>query len=250
MAVSTRRQARCNRLRWPGEFMRTNMCMKSIFLICFALAAVNLAGCVGVKTDVQASGVHQWPPGARTYRILRSPPQEVDPEEGAYETLLRDELTRYGFSDTGRSTDEPRYLISVAHEIRQAKVTVQTRSAECKGRPVVCGELRSADVPVPRGDYVHRLTFRFVDARSGEELYKVTSTARNDNDHPSLTMRYLLTGAFARFPYNGRDWQVRLRRGDDKTAVQVVSVKSVGRQTDEPCLPLERGIGNTALTAR
>ncbi len=228
MAVTTRGQARCNPSRSPGEAMRINLPMKAVFSIFLSLAAASLAGCA-VKTDVRATGVHQWPPGATTYRILRSPPQEVDPEEDTYEALIRNELMRYGFSDAGRSTDEAHYLISVAHEARPVKVTVQAPAVECGGQQIVCGQPGSADGWMPGGAYLHRLTLRLVDARTGEEVYKVASTTRSGDGHSLHTMRYLLTSAFARFPYDRRDWQVKLRRDDDKTAAQVVSVKSVER---------------------
>lgn len=203
--------------------------MKAIFPICTLLVAASLAGCADVKTDVQATGIRQWAPAGMSYRILRSPAQETDPEQNAFEVLLRDELARYGFNDTARLGGEPHYLISVAHESRQGKVSVQIHTAVCEDHQAMCGDSHSADVLVPGGRYLHRLTLRFLDARSGEERYKVTSTSRDGNDHSSRTIRYLLIAALARFPYDGRDWEVKLRDSDGEDVVRVISVKSVER---------------------
>jgi hypothetical protein len=75
------------------------------------------------------------------------------------------------------------------------------------------------------GRYLHRLTLRFIDARSGEEIYKVTGTRRDRDAHASPAFGYLVKSALARFPFDGGRWQIELREADDGRQADVVSVK-------------------------
>jgi hypothetical protein len=203
--------------------------MKAIVPICILLTTATLAGCADVKTDVQATSALQWAPADMSYRIVRSPLQRTDPEENAYRSPLQENLARYGFSDAARSGDEPHYLISVAYESRQTKISVQAHTTACDRPQASCGDSRSAGMWMSSGRYLHRLTLRFLDARSGEERYKVTSTSRDSYEHSSRTIRYLVAAALARFPYDGGDWQVKLRSEDGDGPARAVWVKSVER---------------------
>lgn len=219
--------------------------MKTFLLTCVVLAAASLAGCAGVRTEVQATGMHEAPQGDLRYRFMRTPAQQADVGQSTWESQLRDALAQHGFSDaneaneaneandandandTGGAADATRgsrYLISVAYETRPVGIAV--RGPECAGNADNCGANDAPREASPfAGRYLHRLTLRFIDARSGEEIYKVTGTRRDRDAHASPAFGYLVKSALARFPFDGGRWQIELREADDGRQADVVSVK-------------------------
>ncbi len=210
--------------------------MKTFLLTCAVLAAASLAGCAGVRTEVQATGMREAQQGDLRYRFMRTPAQQADAGQSTWESQLRDALAQHGFSDATEANEAtetsgaadatrgPRYLLSVAYETRPVGIAV--RRPECVGNADNCG---ANDTPreasLFAGRYLHRLTLRFIDARSGEEIYKVTGTRRDRDAHASPAFGYLVKSALARFPFDGGRWQIELREADDGRQADVVSVK-------------------------
>ncbi len=210
--------------------------MKTFLLTCAVLAVTSLAGCAGVRTEVQATGMRHAPQGDLRYRFMRTPAQQADPGQPGWESQLRDALAQHGFSDAGDANDTheargaadatqgPRYLISVAYETRPTGIAV--RSAKCANDAHICDTNDASHDASPfAGRYLHRLTLRFIDARSGEEIYKVTGTRLDRDAHASPAFGYLVKSALARFPFDGGRWQIELRETDDGKQADVVSVK-------------------------
>lgn len=203
--------------------------LKTFLLTCAVLAAVSLAGCAGVRTEVQATGMRRAPApqGDLRYQFMRTPAQQADPEQSTWESQLRGALAQYGFSDAENASDatgDPRYLVSVAYETRPVGIAV--RAPECAGDAGNCATNDASHEASPfAGRYLHRLTLRFIDARSGEEIYKVTGTRRDRDAHASPAFGYLVKSALARFPFDGGRWQIDLREADDGRRADVVSVK-------------------------
>ncbi|WP_161978112.1 DUF4136 domain-containing protein [Paraburkholderia kururiensis] len=210
--------------------------MKTFLLTCVVLAAASLAGCAGVRTEVQATGMHEAPQGDLRYRFMRTPAQQADVGQSTWESQLRDALAQHGFSDANDANEAnaasgaadatrgSRYLISVAYETRPVGIAV--RGPECASNADNCGANDAPREASPfAGRYLHRLTLRFIDARSGEEIYKVTGTRRDRDAHASPAFGYLVKSALARFPFDGGRWQIELREADDGRQADVVSVK-------------------------
>ena len=105
--------------------------MKAI-LICAALAAASLTGCAGLNADVHTANPSAVLQGERTYTIARIPSQDSSADHPQFETMLRDELAKNGFTDSAAKSAH--YLLSIAYDTRPAAIGVGAK--DCA--PGVC----------------------------------------------------------------------------------------------------------------
>lgn len=186
-----------------------------------AVLSAALSGCAGVSADVQASNRGGDWQGTRTYTLLRTPLQDANVDHTQYETLVRAELEKYGFSDT--PGQDGHYLLSIAYDTRLAMIGVA--AGDCTGDN--CGGTAPASFSwFARRSYQHALTLRFFDKQDGRELYKVSATSEDHDAEPLHAIPYLVKSALAKFPFDGHpDWRVKLRADEAGGAPRVVSVE-------------------------
>ncbi|WP_406806069.1 DUF4136 domain-containing protein [Burkholderia semiarida] len=191
-----------------------------------ALAASLLAGCAGVTSGVSAVGQPDaFASGAHGYDFVRTAAQAGDAEYRQIETLVRDELARRGFD--AQPLKDARYRLSIAYATQPAAVAA---SAER------CGAASSAcvtvDGPAPLalpfmgGVYRHVLTLRFVDAKSGADVYRVSASLRDRDPGTQQAAPALVKSALAKVPFgDGTGWLVKTKKDDAGGMPGVVSVK-------------------------
>ncbi|KVE05390.1 MULTISPECIES: DUF4136 domain-containing protein [Burkholderia] len=191
-----------------------------------ALAASLLAGCAGVTSGVSAVGQPDaFASGAHGYDFVRTAAQAGDAEYRQIETLVRDELARRGFD--AQPLKDARYRLSIAYATQPAAVAA---SAER------CGAASSAcvtvDGPAPLAlpfmgrVYRHVLTLRFVDAKSGADVYRVSASLRDRDPGTQQAAPALVKSALAKVPFgDGTGWLVKTKKDDAGGMPGVVSVK-------------------------
>ncbi|MDF3091997.1 MULTISPECIES: DUF4136 domain-containing protein [Burkholderia] len=191
-----------------------------------ALAASLLAGCAGVTSGVSAVGQSDaFASGAHGYDFVRTAAQAGDAEYRQIETLVRDELARRGFD--AQPLKDARYRLSIAYATQPAAVAA---SAER------CGAASSAcvtvDGPAPLAlpfmgrVYRHVLTLRFVDAKSGADVYRVSASLRDRDPGTQQAAPALVKSALAKVPFgDGTGWLVKTKKDDAGGMPGVVSVK-------------------------
>lgn len=198
-----------------------------ITLICAALVAASLTagltGCAGVSTDVRASPSATPLAGERSYTLARSPLQDASADHLQYETWIRGELGKYGFTDVPQQ--RAHYLLSIAYDTRLAGVGVGT--ADCT--QAACNGSGTGSFSLFGGhQYRHSLTLRFFEQSSGHEVYKVSASSQDRDADPLHAIPYLVKSALAQFPFADHpDWRVKLRADEAGGAPQVTSVKPV-----------------------
>ena len=190
------------------------------------LAASLLTGCAGVTSGVSALGQpNAFASGAHGYDFVRTAAQAGDAEYRQIETLVRDELARRGFD--AQPLKDARYRLSIAYATQPAAVAA---SAER------CGAASSAcvtvDGPAPLalpfmgGVYRHVLTLRFVDAKSGADVYRVSASLRDRDPGTQQAAPALVKSALAKVPFgDGTGWLVKTKKDDAGGMPGVVSVK-------------------------
>ncbi|MCA8036138.1 DUF4136 domain-containing protein [Burkholderia arboris] len=191
-----------------------------------ALAASLLAGCAGITSGVSAVGQPDaFASGAHGYDFVRTAAQAGDAEYRQIETLVRDELARRGFD--AQPLKDARYRLSIAYATQPAAVAA---SAER------CGAASSAcvtvDGPAPLAlpfmgrVYRHVLTLRFVDAKSGADVYRVSASLRDRDPGTQQAAPALVKSALAKVPFgDGTGWLVKTKKDDAGGMPGVVSVK-------------------------
>lgn len=188
------------------------------------LAVASLAGCAGLTADVQTGGgvksaaVLQ---SGSTYTMSRLPVQDASVGYPAFDTLLRDELAKRGWTD---AADKPaQYRLSIAYDTRPAAIRLGVKDcapADCDLEP----EAPFSWFGSPA--YRHALTLRFFDRASGEKRYKVSVVTVDRNADPMHAMPALVKSALAKFPFDAPpDWRVTLHVDKASGAADVVSVK-------------------------
>jgi hypothetical protein len=195
-------------------------------LICAALAAASLTGCAGLSADVHTPNPSAALQGERTYTIARMPSQDASADHPQFETMLRDELTKNGFTDTaGKSAH---YLLSIAYDTRPATVGVNVK--DCA--PGACERAPEAPFALFGGRaYQHSLTLRFFEQASGQEVYSVKAASSDRDADPLHAMPALVKSALAKFPFEApSDWRVKLRTDQASGTPNVVSLKPVQPQ--------------------
>lgn len=190
-----------------------------------ALAAALLTGCAGVTTGVSAVGQPEaFASGAHGYGFARSAAQADDAEYRQIETLVRDELAHRGFDV--QPLKEARYRLSVAYATQPAQVSAST--GQCGGEQ---GAYAAVDGPAPflsfAGTvYRHMLTLRFVDAKSGADVYRVSASLRDREPGSQAAAPALVKSALAKLPFDaGNGWLVKTKKDDAGGMPGVVSVK-------------------------
>jgi hypothetical protein len=164
-----------------------------------------LTGCAGVRTDVLASQTaSDFQLGPR-YAIVRSPVQGANEDQARYEDLVRGELNRYGFVDTGAGNAQ--YVLSIAYDTRPASVGVD--AGDCLDG--VCQSGGDAGFVWFGRAWRHTLTLRFFDPASGDEVYKVSAASRDSEAGMQHAAPYLVKSALAQLPFaRYQHWRVKL----------------------------------------
>ena len=194
--------------------------MKAI-LICAALAAASLTGCAGLNADVHTANPSAVLQGERTYTIARMPSQDSSADHPQFETMLRDELAKNGFTDSAAKSAH--YLLSIAYDTRPAAIGVG--ATDCA--PGACERSPAPPFSLFGGRaYQHGLTLRFFEQSSGQEVYKVSAASSDRDPDPLHAMPLLVKSALAKFPFDAPpDWRVKLRADQAGGVPAVVSLK-------------------------
>ena len=191
-----------------------------------ALAASLLTGCAGVTSGVSAVGQpNAFASDAHGYDFVRTAAQANDAEYRQIEALVRDELAHRGFD--AQPLAAARYRLSIAYATQPASVV-----ASADG----CGAASSAcvtvDGPAPFAlpfmgrVYRHVLTLRFVDAKSGADVYRVSAALRDRDPGTQQAAPALVKSALAKVPFgDGGGWLVKTKKDDAGGMPGVVSVK-------------------------
>ncbi|MDF3081226.1 DUF4136 domain-containing protein [Burkholderia sola] len=191
-----------------------------------ALAASLLTGCAGVTSGVSALGQpNAFASGAHGYDFVRTAAQAGDAEYRQIETLVRDELARRGFD--AQPLKGARYRLSVAYATQPAAVAAS--AAGCGAASSACV---TVDGPAPLAVpfmgrvYRHVLTLRFVDAKSGADVYRVSASLRDRDPGTQQAAPALVKSALAKVPFgDGSGWLVKTKKDDAGGMPGVVSVK-------------------------
>ncbi|MDI9654040.1 DUF4136 domain-containing protein, partial [Burkholderia cenocepacia] len=144
-----------------------------------ALAASLLTGCAGVTTGVSAVGQpNAFASGAHGYDFVRTAAQAGDAEYRQIETLVRDELARRGFD--AQPLKDARYRLSIAYATQPAAVAaIAERCGAASSACVTVDGPAPLALPFMGRVYRHVLTLRFVDAKSGADVYRVSASLRD-----------------------------------------------------------------------
>ncbi|MEN8515788.1 DUF4136 domain-containing protein [Burkholderia sp. RS02] len=191
-----------------------------------ALAASLLTGCAGVTSGVSAVGQpNAFASGAHGYDFVRTAAQANDAEYRQIETLVRDELARRGFD--AQPLKDARYRLSIAYATQPAAVAAS--ADQCGAASSACvavdGPLPPA-LPFAGSVYRHVLTLRFVDAKSGADVYRVTAALRDHEPATQQAAPALVKSALAKLPFgDGGGWLVKTKKDDAGGMPGVVSVK-------------------------
>jgi hypothetical protein len=176
---------------------------------CVASSLCFLAGCAGVRTDVQSSQPPENLELRHSYSIARSPVQDDSPAQSHYEELIRGELGRNGLIDA--AADRATYLLSISYDTRPASVL--TGPDECNGTP--CRQAGTTRLLSFGRTWRHSLTLRFFDPASGDEAYRVSATSRDGDADPQHAVPYLVKSALAKLPFaQHAHWRVKLKPGE------------------------------------
>ncbi|AOI65397.1 hypothetical protein WS51_17425 [Burkholderia territorii] len=192
-----------------------------------ALAVALLTGCAGVTTGVSALGQsNAFASGSHTYDFVRTAAQSDDAEYRQIETLVRDELAHRGF-DAQRG-QAARYRLSIANATQPASVAAT--ADQCGAASSACVTVDGpAPLPLPFAGKVYRhvLTLRFVDAKSGADVYRVSASMRDRDAGTQHAAPTLVKSALAKLPFEqGDGWLVKTKKDDAGAMPGVVSVKS------------------------
>ncbi|HDR9155391.1 TPA: DUF4136 domain-containing protein [Burkholderia vietnamiensis] len=192
-----------------------------------ALAVALLTGCAGITTGVSAVGqADAFASGARGYDVIRTGAQADDPEYRQIETLVRDALAQRGFD--AQSGQDARYRLSIAYATQPASVaaTAERCGAASSSACVSVDGPAPLAIPFAGAVYRHVLTLRFVDARSGADVYRVSASLRDRDAGSQHAAPALVTSALAQLPFGpGGGWLVKTKKDDAGAMPGVVSVK-------------------------
>lgn len=190
-----------------------------------ALAAALLTGCAGVTTGVSALGQPDaFASGAKGYGFARTAAQADDEQYRQIETLVHDELARRGFD--AQPLKDAHYRLSVAYATQPASVAASAE--QCGGAQPACV---AVDGPAPflsfaGAVYRHVLTLRFVDAKTGADVYRVSASLRDREPGTLPAAPALVKSALAKLPFDAGDgWLVKTKKDDAGGMPGVVSVK-------------------------
>ncbi|AIO48415.1 MULTISPECIES: DUF4136 domain-containing protein [Burkholderia] len=191
-----------------------------------ALAASLLTGCAGVTTGVSAVGQpNAFASGAHGYDFVRTAAQAGDAEYRQIETLVRDELARRGFD--AQPLKDARYRLSIAYATQPAAVAaIAERCGAASSACVTVDGPAPLALPFMGRVYRHVLTLRFVDAKSGADVYRVSASLRDRDPGTQQAAPALVKSALAKVPFgDGSGWLVKTKKDDAGGMPGVVSVK-------------------------
>ncbi|PNF00457.1 DUF4136 domain-containing protein [Burkholderia cenocepacia] len=191
-----------------------------------ALAASLLTGCAGVTTGVSAVGQpNAFASGAYGYDFVRTAAQAGDAEYRQIETLVRDELARRGFD--AQPLKDARYRLSIAYATQPAAVAaIAERCGAASSACVTVDGPAPLALPFMGRVYRHVLTLRFVDAKSGADVYRVSASLRDRDPGTQQAAPALVKSALAKVPFgDGSGWLVKTKKDDAGGMPGVVSVK-------------------------
>ncbi|WP_321951373.1 DUF4136 domain-containing protein [Burkholderia cenocepacia] len=191
-----------------------------------ALAASLLTGCAGVTTGVSAVGQpNAFASGAHGYDFVRTAAQAGDAEYRQIETLVRDELARRGFD--AQPLKDARYRLSIAYATQPAAVAaIAERCGAASSACVTVDGPAPLALPFMGRVYRHVLTLRFVDAKSGADVYRVSASLRDRDPGTQQAALALVKSALAKVPFgDGSGWLVKTKKDDAGGMPGVVSVK-------------------------
>ncbi|RSC47235.1 DUF4136 domain-containing protein [Burkholderia cenocepacia] len=191
-----------------------------------ALAALLLTGCAGVTTGVSAVGQpNAFASGAYGYDFVRTAAQAGDAEYRQIETLVRDELARRGFD--AQPLKDARYRLSIAYATQPAAVAaIAERCGAASSACVTVDGPAPLALPFMGRVYRHVLTLRFVDAKSGADVYRVSASLRDRDPGTQQAAPALVKSALAKVPFgDGSGWLVKTKKDDAGGMPGVVSVK-------------------------
>lgn len=191
-----------------------------------ALAVSLLTGCAGVTTGVSALGQpNAFASGAHGYDFVRTAAQADDAEYRQIETLVRDELAHRGFD--AQPGPAAGYRLSIAYVTQPASVAAT--ADQCGAASSACV---TVDGPAPFAlpfagkVYRHVLTLRFVDAKTGADVYRVSASLRDRDALTQQAAPTLVKSALAKLPFEpGDGWLVKTKKDDAGAMPGVVSVK-------------------------
>ncbi|WP_107312342.1 DUF4136 domain-containing protein [Burkholderia metallica] len=192
-----------------------------------ALAVSLLTGCAGgVTSGVSAIGQpNAFASDAHGYDIVRTAAQAGDAEYRQIEALVRDELAHRGFDV--KPLPAARYRLSIAYATQPASVAAS--AAGCGAASSACVTVDGqAPLPLPFMGRVYRhvLTLRFVDAKSGADVYRVSAALRDRDPGTQQAAPALVKSALAKVPFSeGGGWLVKTKKDDAGAMPGVVSVK-------------------------
>ncbi|MBY4709745.1 DUF4136 domain-containing protein [Burkholderia cepacia] len=191
-----------------------------------ALAASLLTGCAGVTSGVSAVGQpNAFASDARGYDFVRTAAQANDAEYRQIETLVRDELAHRGFD--AKLLKDARYRLSVAYATQPTAVAAV--ADQCGAASSACVTVDGPSplaLPFAGKVYRHVLTLRFVDAKSGADVYRVTASLRDREPGTQQAAPALVKSALAKMPFDaGNGWLVKTKKDDAGGMPGVVSVK-------------------------
>lgn len=178
-----------------------------------ALAASLLTGCAGVTSGVSTVGQpNAFASGAHGYDFVRTAAQAGDTEYRQIETLVRDELARRGFD--ARPLKDARYRLSIAYATQPASVAaIADRCGAASSACVTVDGPAPFALPFMGTVYRHVLTLRFVDARSGADVYRVSAALRDRDPGTQQAAPALVKSALAKLPFDDASgWLVKTKK--------------------------------------
>ncbi|RKP59225.1 DUF4136 domain-containing protein [Pararobbsia silviterrae] len=195
--------------------------LRRVALFGVTAAALALGGCANYVTT-QVTAFQNWTASdaQRTYAFERSPAQQNSLEQQAYEQLVDNELSVYGFKLTPIASAN--FLVALDYDSKDGTVVVQQPNFYDPWGPWGMPYYRPwgpwwVAAPPPPPTYssysiaTQRLSLRMLDRQTGNEVYRVTATAQVDDPSLLHAMPFLVRGALSDFPLaNGTVRRVRV----------------------------------------
>lgn len=193
--------------------------MRRCLWMCMVLSSALLSGCASfVRSDVIA--FNDWPADlqVKTYVFERKPTQENNLEHQSYESLVRNELTRLGFSEV-QSQRVAILKVALDYHIDARDVRVVEpvlADPYWYGHPFYGPRWRGYYspyydpfwYPAPVTQYreaqyqifQRQLNLLITRIKDGKKLYEVTVNSDGGNGSMAFAMPYMVRSAFTDFP--------------------------------------------------
>jgi hypothetical protein len=165
--------------------------------------SVALSGCATARIDVLGTGEGPGPADARNYGFTA-----VQPDEAALQPLVEDHLRSKGFVRTDAAL--PRYFVEFGYSARPTGVGAYALATPAKDDP--SGWIAPPARPRPWTSTTTRvcvLSVRFIDARTGAEVYRVAATERRRKGDCAPVAPALASAALSEIPLPKADGKAR-----------------------------------------